>query len=156
MIGAVVGLGPRVGTSFVMHQLTEAGLPTFWSGENNPTKGSPYGEYETDREELPYLDQKVVKVWPGGHRHCFIERAVVLHRDLDEQIESVARQQQREPGYLHCDPKDIILASYLAAIDFYPELVMFCQTKDINRKMDDIIAFFRGMYKCQSPPPLVQ
>lgn len=97
MIYAVMGAGPRTGTSFVMRRLHEAGLPVYWDEKPElPIGGNPSGYFETDWHRLSTLDQVIVKVWPRFAHQVEIDRLLILRRDRDTQVKSLTRQLGRE------------------------------------------------------------
>ena len=90
MIRAIVGAGPRVGSSWVMAQLHKAGLPVHWDREFSqlfPVGGNPGGYYETNANNLPTLSNVICKVWPLGSATADIERMVMLKRDESRQVD---------------------------------------------------------------------
>lgn len=91
MIYAVIGAGPRTGTSWVMRKLEEAMLPVFWSDEFYEADAeNPYGYYEADPKALLAQDGVIAKVWPGPLiNQLSISRAVVIHRDRETQLASI-------------------------------------------------------------------
>ena len=96
-IVTVTGAGPRTGTSWTMDQLHKAGLPVYWTDYLH----IPNAAYDTIRDELPGLDNVIVKVWPAHLSQANISRMVVLRRDRDSQIESIKQQsiREREAGF---------------------------------------------------------
>ena len=97
MIHAVMGAGPRTGTSFVMHRLLEAGLPVHFNDRGDlPVAGNPSGYFETYWHRLSTLDQVIVKVWPRFAHLVEIDRLLILRRDRDAQTKSLTRQLRRE------------------------------------------------------------
>lgn len=81
---AIMGIGPRVGTGFVMGQAGNAGLPIYYDwwldfpDSTYDTIHYPAGNY-------------IAKVWPGttGVR---VDSAIVLRREREAQIESINKQ----------------------------------------------------------------
>ena len=92
MIYAVIGVGPRSGTSFVMHKLEEAGLSMFYDPDiYEPDEDNPHGYYECDPVAVQEQDGVVAKMWPSPIiNQVGIARAVVLRRfDRDAQLKSI-------------------------------------------------------------------
>lgn len=142
MIGAVIGVGPRTGTSYVMKRLFEAGFAVYWEEDEWPDSDRQGGHFETPRERLPVIENRIVKVWPGAHRDTLIERAVLLHRPHAEQVAAIRRQIEREGG---CEftPEDIVKNCYRALEDLRASRLMAVQTGEIDDRLDEIFDFFR-------------
>ena len=67
MVNLVCGVGPRVGSSFVMRQCKVAGLPvlgTKYMHGQLPAAGNPGGYYCLTPEEVSRVTEGVAKVWP--------------------------------------------------------------------------------------------
>lgn len=92
MLCAVVGCGPRTGTTFVMKSCHEAGLPVAW----NPTLNIPGAGYDLLPSQMFNVEHGIIKIWPPALRHCRITRAVVLRRDYEAQLVSAHAQKARE------------------------------------------------------------
>jgi len=148
VVRAVCGIGPRVGSSFVMRQSKIAGLPvrgTKYLHGRLPVAGNPGGYYCQLPEEVRDMTEGVGKVWPLQLRFLTVpaSKIVVLERrDLDAQRESIIKQSTRE--LFEVDPDEIIrksasaMAGYIEA--FEPE-VMIVATEELNDKIQDIINF---------------
>jgi hypothetical protein len=139
MIYAVVGAGPRTGTSWVMGELHAAGLPVYWT----KTLNIPGAKYETDWKILPTLHNVIAKVWPGTLTVANVGRIVLLRRDRDEQIISLRKQieREREAGY-KCDEtaEDLIDRCILFAnVIRIPKIEI--RTEDLNSRIDEIIGW---------------
>jgi len=145
-IRAVVGAGPRTGTSFVMRKLQEAGVPIHyhaWMDDQLPAEGNPDGYFETNREYLSFshLSDVVVKVWPGDHKSPDIERMVILKRNRDEQIASVEKQFERE-GIEDWTPGELVDTSYALISDVDVPHRVF-STDNLDNDIDEIIEYMR-------------
>ena len=92
MIYAVVGAGPRTGTSWTMGKIVEAGLPVFWSEHLK----IPGAKYDTLPIDMHGLDKMVVKVWPKQLHLVNIHKMVVLRRNYIDQVRSIYQQAKRE------------------------------------------------------------
>ena len=100
MISAIIGVGPRTGTSWVMRQLMEEGLPVYstpGTDEVLPVEGNPEGYFETDLYERGGLEDVIIKVWPGPDMlNLEYDRVVVLRRERNSQLKSIRTQIVRE------------------------------------------------------------
>ncbi len=151
MIRAIMGVGPRSGTSFTMRKLHEAGLPVHWDSsidEQMPAEGNPRGYYETHFKDYKSLEDVIVKVWPLSARFADIERMVILERDRDSQIASIEKQMVREQALLETlgiswsaedfrDKSAEALNLYLSI----PHLRV--RTEDLDERIDEIINYMR-------------
>jgi hypothetical protein len=151
MIRGVLPIGPRVGSSWLMHQLHKAGLPVYYdTGWDNilPKEGNPTGYYETIDTNLPFIHNKICKVWPRNQELTIdIERLVVLKRPYLEQVESIKTQSIRE-AYLFSDgppdPRRLITNAKKAFANYYksiPHLVVY--TPDLTNRLPEIIEYMR-------------
>ena len=151
MIRAVIGVGPRVGTSFTMKSLIEAGLPVHWDqcvDDLLPTAGNTAGYYETDHVNLPDLSGVIVKVWPLAAHLASIEKAVILERNRDCQLASIEKQMVRERELLATlgidwTAEDFIDQSEKALTPLLSIPHLRIRTEDLDDRIDDIITFMR-------------
>ena len=151
MIRAVVGAGPRVGTSFVMHSLMEAGLPVHSDPAVSgvlPPEGNVDGYYETHYTDLPYLKDVICKVWPLGVNGADIERAVILERNRPDQLASIEKQMVRERALLAtlgCDwsAEEHLDRSMAALSPLYEIPHLRVRTEDLDDEIDNIINYMR-------------
>lgn len=151
MIRAVLPIGPRVGSSWLMHQFNLAGLPVYYDSSWEdilPKEGNPDGYYETIESNLPFLYNKVCKVWPRVQKPVVeIERMVVLKRPYLEQVKSIEQQSLRE-AYLFPNgfpnPHELITRSKKAYLKHYksiPHLVVY--TTELNDRLPELIEYMR-------------
>lgn len=151
MIRAVMGVGPRSGTSFTMRMMHEAGLPVHWDSsidEKMPAEGNPQGYYETHFQDYRSLEDVIVKVWPMSARFADVEKMVVLERDRDSQIASIEKQMVRERALL-----DTLGITWSAedfrdrsaeALNLYLSIPhLRVRTEDLDERIDEIINYMR-------------
>ncbi len=151
MIRAVVGVGPRVGSSWVMKQLHDSGLPVHWDAELEeilPPEGNPGGYYETFAVNLPKLNDVICKVWPLGVNGADIERMVVLERGREAQLKSIEIQMEREAQLLEAlgldwEPEDFLVKSEAALKPLLSIPHLRVRTEDLNDRIDEIINYMR-------------
>lgn len=147
MLNLVTGRGPRVGSSHIMRQAKIRGLDVKGSKYAHgtlPVAGNPGGYYDLLLDEIVSLRSGVAKVWPaslGGIR-VPVDRMVVLTRERDAQLASIAEQNKREG--LKIDPDSVIEYS-TSMLDWHLEnyegTVMEVRTEDIDNKLQDILNF---------------
>lgn len=142
MIGAVIGLGPRTGTSYVMKRLYEAGFKVYWEEDEWPDSDRVGGHFETPRERLPAIQDRIVKVWPGAHHDTLIERAAVLYRNQADQLRSIEKQMEREREFRY-RAEDIVRYCYRALDGFTAGRTLAVMTEDIDDRLEEIFDFFR-------------
>ena len=148
MVSLVCGIGPRVGSSFVMRQAKVAGLPvvgTKYCHGQLPVSGNPGGYYCQLPNEVRDMKEGVGKVWPLQLRFLTVpaDKVVIIERrNLADQRSSIIKQSEREK--FEVDPDDIItksaqaMSGYLEAIN--PE-VMMVTTEELDNQISDIIKF---------------
>jgi hypothetical protein len=139
MIYAVVGAGPRTGTSWVMGQLHAAGLPVHWTKYIK----IPGAEYETDWKELANLNHVIAKVWPGTISVADIGRVVILRRDRDEQIISLRKQieRERDAGYKCVETAEVLIDRCVKFADAIRISKIEIRTEDLNSRINEIIGW---------------
>lgn len=151
MIRAVVGRGPRVGSSFVMRRLHEAGVPCHWDDALTdilPVEGNPDGYFETPYQNYRSIRNKVVKVWPLSMHFADIERMVVLERSRESQLASIKKQMARERTLLEersivLTPEEFIDRSH-NALELYLSIPhLRVRTEDLDERIDEIISYMR-------------
>jgi len=113
-LNIVTGIGPRVGSSFVMQQCKAQGLPVrgdaFLDGFL-PIEGNPNGYYDIWPWDVQKLTDGVAKVWPTSLQYLTtpIDKLVILERkNLDKQIKSCIKQMEREPVDFTLEAEEII------------------------------------------------
>jgi hypothetical protein len=151
MIRAVIGAGPRVGTSFTMRKLEEAGLPVHYDQDINdllPCEGNSGGYYETHFSKLPDLKDVICKVWPLGVNGANIEKAVILERSRDSQLVSIEQQMGRERALLETlgidwSAEEMLSRSVEALTPLYSIPHIKVRTEDLDDEIDNIINFMR-------------
>ena len=150
MIRAVFGIGPRVGSSWLMHQLKEAGLPIHYDRALEaklPKEGNPQGYYETRPSDLPFIENKICKVWPKKYGPIEdIEKMVVLHRPYSHQIKSIKKQIEREKHLLvgKINPRKLITDAKVSFQKHYlsiPHLKV--STLELTDRLPEIIEYMR-------------
>ena len=139
MIYAVVGAGPRTGTSWVMGQLHAAGLPVHWTKSIK----IPGAEYETNWKDLPNLNNVIAKVWPGTLTVANVGRVVILRRDRDDQIISLRKQIERErvAGYKCIDTAETLIDRCVKFADAIQIPKIEIRTEDLNSRINEIIGW---------------
>jgi len=151
MIRAIMGVGPRSGTSFTMRMMHEAGLPVHWDpsiDETMPAEGNPQGYYETHFQNYQSLEDVIVKVWPLSARYADIEKMVILERDRDSQIASIEKQMVRERELLATlgiawSAEDFRDRS-AEALNLYLSIPhLRVRTEDLDERIDEIINYMR-------------
>jgi hypothetical protein len=139
MIYAVTGAGPRTGTSWTMGKLREAGLPVYWT-EHLKVVGA---QYDTWYDDLPDLDDKIVKVWPNHLSYANIGRMVVLRRDYASQVKSIQQQikRERKQGFtVHDTPKQLIeKANWILNKSKIERIEV--RTEELDERIDEIIGW---------------
>jgi hypothetical protein len=151
MIRAVVGVGPRVGTSFTMRKLHEAGLPVHWDpsiDKKMPSEGNPEGYYETHFQDYRSLDNVIVKVWPLSARFADMEKMVVIERSRESQLASIEKQMVREQALLETLGIDWAPEEFLdksaQALNLYLSIPhLRVRTEDLDERIDEIINYMR-------------
>ena len=151
MIRAIVGTGPRVGSSFVMRSLIEAGLPVHWNKELEavlPSEGNPSGYFETHLSDLHGLSDVICKVWPLGVGEADIERMVVLERGRKAQLRSIELQIEREKHLLDVvgldwTPEDFLDKSLEALQPLLSIPHLRVRTEDLDERIQEIINYMR-------------
>lgn len=151
MIRAIIGAGPRVGTSWTMRKLEEAGLPIYYDQDINdllPLEGNSGGYYETHFSKLPDLKDVICKVWPLGVNGADIEKAVILERSRDTQLDSISKQMVREQALLETlgidwSAEELLTRSAEALTPLYSIPHLKVRTEDLDDEIDNIIKFMR-------------
>lgn len=146
MINVVTGVGPRVGSSYVMQQCAERGLDVKYDSileQMLPKEGNPNGYYEYNPMGLSNLQSGVVKVWPLFLHMINPKKIVVLQRDRSaKQYDSIRKQAIREGGSVY--PPEWVEQSVVALLDYLPHTeaeVRVFKTEKLNDTIDDIIKF---------------
>lgn len=150
-LNIVTGIGPRVGSSFVMQQCKHHGLKIhgdpFLKGIL-PEEGNPEGYYDLLPEDVKNLKSGVAKVWPTalGFIPVKVNKLVVLSRkDLKQQKISIKKQMDREPFDFLISPSQMIelsakfLTGWLESQDNL--IVRSYYTEDLDNDIDDIVEF---------------
>ena len=150
MLNIVTGVGPRVGSSFVMRQAKVAGLEVAGSKYLHgalPLEGNLGGYYDLTADEAIYLTQGVAKVWPVSLTlvRPTIDRMLILERqDKEAQAASIIKQAQREGTT--ADPKIVMefcsdcLDRFLAC-ERAPKNILRVNTEDLYNEIGDILNF---------------
>tara|TARA_B100001093_G_scaffold143887_1_gene136470 strand:- start:5609 stop:6073 length:465 start_codon:yes stop_codon:yes gene_type:complete len=149
-LNVVTGIGPRVGSSFVMQQCKENKLEvngTKFLGGILPKEGNPKGYYDLFPWDVSTLQHGIAKVWPIQLHSISapVNRMVILkRRDLTEQINSCLRQIEREPFDIKATPEEIItMSDYKLNKWLSKNKVDHCSyyTEDLDSSIDEIIKF---------------
>ena len=147
MIYAVIGAGPRSGTSWVMNQLEEAGLPVYWTdGLYVADADNPYGYYESEPQEQAEQDDVICKVWPGPTlNQVGIARAVILYRERKAQLASIKRRMNGEEKEA-CSRLNMSAEDYIdMPCNFLKAGVLFesrrFRTETLDNHIEDIIEY---------------
>jgi hypothetical protein len=154
MLCAVIGNGPRTGTSFVMRKLHEAGLPVVWDASLN----IPGADYDIMPEDVLRVEYGIVKTWPIALRSLSLHRAVVLRRDHAAQMRSVYEQQAREDAAqvkLHEGEADLVamVTAHQRALNRWlldsrhKTEVLDIRTEDLDGRTDEIIDWFAAVFQ---------
>lgn len=146
MINVVTGVGPRVGSSFVMKRCLDAGLNVKYDSVLEgmlPEEGNPNGYYEYNPNDLGALTDGVVKVWPIFLHKVVPKKIVVLRREnTGRQYDSIRKQAIREGGSVY--PPHWVEQSLIALLEFLPQTkaeVRVYSTETLRDTIDDIINF---------------
>lgn len=150
MLAVVTGVGPRVGSSFIMRQAKVAGLNihgTKYLHGTQPVTGNPGGYYDLLDEEVLAAKSGVAKVW--GRQMPFLrtipDKILVLERrDREAWLESITKQIKREGLESRLTAPETLekTGSMLSAqlLDF-PGEIMRVYTEDLDNKLQDILTF---------------
>ena len=153
MLSIVTGVGPRVGSSFVMRQAKVAGLPVV--GDKYlygalPVSGNPGGYYDLYPDEVWKLHTGVAKVWPVSLEFIKkpIDRLVIIERtDREAQKSSIVKQAKRERGSTTEVDSDRIIAFSEERLDLFlaceraPENILRVTTESLNDEISNILTF---------------
>jgi hypothetical protein len=147
MIYAVVGAGPRTGTSWVMGKIKEAGLPIFWT----EALKIPNAKYDTHWNDLPDLNDVIVKVWPKHLSMANIGKMIVLRRNYHDQVKSIHQQirKERKAGFrIDQTPHELIKeCNWIIKKQTIP--FREYRTEELNDKIDEIIQWFSEPFELQ-------
>ncbi len=146
MMNVVTGVGPRVGSSFVMKKCLDAGLNVKYDSVLEgmlPKEGNPSGYYEYNPNDLGTLTDGVVKVWPLFLHKVVPKKLVVLRREnTGRQYASIRKQAIREGGSVY--PPQWVEQSLVALLEFLPQCqaeIRVYSTEDLENTIDEIINF---------------
>ena len=149
-LNIVTGMGPRVGSSFVMQQCKANGLNVngtkFLQGLL-PKEGNPLGYYDLFPWDVSTLQLGIAKVWPKQLHSISapVNRMVILQRrDLAEQIKSCEKQIKREPFKINWTPEEIIQMSKYALEEWMTLNKVNHKTyytEDLNSCINEIVQF---------------
>ena len=145
MIRAITGIGPRVGTSFVMQECIKAGLPVNFDPILEamlPPEGNPGGYFEYNPIDLPGLTSGITKVWPLYLHMTEVEKVVLLQRESGPQYASIREQVRREG--ISCYPPHLVAQSLQMLTDWLPTTaaeVRIYRTEDLSSSINDILEF---------------
>lgn len=148
MVNIVCGMGPRVGSSFIMRQCKVHGLEIAGSKYLHgrlPPAGNPGGYYDLYPLEVFNLRKGVAKVWPSQLRYLQtnVNKLVLLEReDRDAQIQSILKQSLREG--ISVDPEESIKKSWEHLEEFLNDnsvTIKKVTTESLNGEIQDILTF---------------
>jgi hypothetical protein len=171
-INVVTGYGQRIGTSFVMQKVKEAGLPIngkmFLDGLT-VNKHNPNGYWEINPLELPFLlennklDNSICKIWPNvlEHiEHTKINNVVVLKRkNKQKQLESMSKVLKDELTlpinklFYSNETVEFLLENSSNKLTKWLEKknnnsILEVYTEDLDLKINDIVSFLERGLKC--------
>lgn len=144
----VTAMAPRCGTSFVMQQCIQAGLPVnatpFVNGELTPREGNPEGYFE--RATAPQKG-KIQKVWPvelAGIDPGDIDALVVLdRRDKQALFRSMDQQAKREQlDYPSEQAYAEISGTLRSYLDTTGIAYLLVYTEELDDRIDEILTYF--------------
>lgn len=151
-LNVVTGIGPRVGSSFVMQQCKANGLKVHGDKFMNgilPKEGNPGGYYDVNPYSIRNIKDGVAKIWPVslGSVEVPISKLVILERkDREQQYKSIAKQMEREPfNFADLTPEFITKAAeawlnhWLQSQDNL--IVRSYYTEDLDDSIDEIVSF---------------
>lgn len=153
----VTGVGPRTGTSFIMQQAKEQGLPVygdkFITGVTIP-KHNPLGYYETTNlTSLP--KHGVIKLWGNQLNTVGFENISSLllleRKDKFAQLESinkVLKDELKLNPYIQTSAEEIFYSSIEYLAKWSKEISCtnnkHVYTEDLNAELDSILSFMKG------------
>lgn len=151
MISLVTGIGPRVGSSFVMQTCKAKGLlingEPFLDGLL-PVEGNPKGYYDLFPWDVSTLHEGVAKVWPVQLNYVqapVLKMVILKRRDLTEQIKSCKTQMNREPVTFNITAEKIIADSKVYLKNWLSKhnkvIIKSCYTEDLDSSIDDLVNF---------------
>lgn len=168
MICAVTGLGPRVGTSFVMNEARKAGLPIIghkFLPEWTVPKHNPEGYYDLDPFEfvdLYYsgqLNKRVVKAWGpllAKVNPNDISCVVLLERkDKQAQLTSIKKvmideiKTPKGSQFSHLTAEEILEEHHSAISLVRSNNVLKVYTEDLHKEIGNILNFLERGLTCQ-------
>ena len=147
MVYAISGFGPRVGSSFVMRQIKESGIPIVGSAFHRlqPIQGNPLGYYDLDDNEVRCFNEGVGKVWP---RQLVLlptmptKMVTLERRDRESWLASIQRQINLEK--LPISPEQVLeMTEFMLDVwlDTFPGDVMRVYTEDLDHEINNILKF---------------
>ena len=147
MIG-VMGLGPRVGTSFVMGELEKRGFPVYYDKEIQ-INGSGYDGIEFPEKAA----QSICKVWPWMDAPRMSLCIGLYRQSREAQVSSIEAQSKRELSVIgDISPLEVMdrcnsgLGRQLMNIDE----IHFFATENLNREIETICQLVKKeVVKCQ-------
>ena len=150
-VNIVTGIGPRVGSSFVMQQCKAKGLYVNGTKFLNgllPKAGNPKGYYDIFPWEVSNIKRGIAKVWPVAltQLQVPVNKIIILKRkSFQDQLESCIKQAKREPIKTEFTCEEIIhmakdyLDSWLSVNDSVDHRSYY--TEDLNSSIDSIVEF---------------
>lgn len=148
MVNIVSGMGPRVGSSFIMRQCKIAGLEVHGSKYLHgmlPPAGNPGGYYDLTPVEIMKATSGVAKVWPVQYKNLIDPPSKVLvvrRQDREAQLASIVKQAKREKHEIDAahsiEMSEEIYRRCFDGLDI-PTLEVY--TEELNDRLDDILTF---------------
>lgn len=165
MISIVTGVGPRVGTSYIMNEARKAGLPIMGKKHLKGLtikKHNPSGYWELDPYIIPQLaatnsfDGYIIKMWSQGLKLLdpnSIGAAVIIERkDKQAQLNSMYKVWKDEiktkVGSLFSDLSvETIYNNHLEALNNYKfNSILHVYTEDLTSRTKEILNYLeRGL-----------
>jgi hypothetical protein len=97
--------------------------------------------YETHPEDFGSLENVIVKIWPVSIQSINIERAVLLERDFESQMQSMKEQYSKEilNGSVIDYSVDQLYEACIAALDMITFPVLRVNTEDLDDEIGNIV-----------------
>ena len=150
-LNVVTGIGPRVGSSFVMQQCIKANYLVNgdkFLGGFLPKEGNPKGYYDLLPKQVMDVKKGIAKVWPISLTHLKVpvKKLIILHRKSSEnQLTSIRKQIEREPIITETTPENLVLSSELflnSWLDSQTNLeYRYYFTENLDSDIEEIVAF---------------
>jgi hypothetical protein len=150
-LNVVTGIGPRVGSSFVMQQCVKAKYLVNgdkFLGGLLPKEGNPGGYYDLLPKQVAKVEQGIAKVWPVSlvNLQVPVNKLIILHRkSLEDQLNSIEKQIEREPITLDVTPENLVTSAELflnSWLDSQTNLeYRYYFTENLDSDIEEIVTF---------------